>query len=94
MSGATTNPAFPPGSRSSDYGIWSREAGPHTYRALSKAFLYTDTAMFRAGSQVIEQAIEVTDAEHFKSDAVTRFYDTNGNLYRSVCASASAVRFH
>ena len=38
LSGTTSSPAFEPGQRTSDYGIWSKTNG-NTYKAVSEAFI-------------------------------------------------------
>src|SRR3954469_17731250 len=48
MSGTTTNPAFAPGQRTSDYGVWSY-SGDHTYSATSEAFLLFSAGPFPKG---------------------------------------------
>jgi hypothetical protein len=101
LSGTTVNAAFAPGQRTSDYGVWSREPGAHRYSAVSRALIAFSTPAsagpppqpgVQAGSQIIRQEITQTDDDHFSSDAVTIFYDTAGQKYREMCASATAVR--
>lgn len=99
MTGTTTNPVFAVGQRGPDHGVWSRAGGRH-YQASSAAFLLFTSAPnppanpgFQAGYQRLDQAITLTDADHFASDAVTQFYDTAGNKYREGCATATARRF-
>ena len=93
MTGTTTNPSFAIGQRSPDHGIWFRDAAPHTYRASSVALLLFSTAPnfpitpgFEAGSQRLDQIIEVTDRDQFTSDAVTQFFDA------SVTSTGTAAR--
>jgi|RhiMethySRZTD1v2_1073278.scaffolds.fasta_scaffold1607434_2 hypothetical protein len=100
MTGTTTNPVFAAGQRSPDHGVWFRAGAPRAYRASSAAFLLFTTAPnppmnpgFQAGSQRLDQAITLTDADHFTSDAVTQFFDASGHKYREGCASAVARRF-
>ncbi|HWF84611.1 MAG TPA: hypothetical protein VG222_07190 [Vicinamibacterales bacterium] len=99
MTGATTNASFAVGQRSGDHGIWSRNAA-HTYTASSVALLlftsppnFPVSPGFAAGSQRLDQAIELTDDDHFTSDAVTTFFDVNGAEYRDGCATALGRRF-
>jgi hypothetical protein len=99
MTGATTNASFAVGQRSGDHGIWSRNAG-HTYTASSVALLlftsppnFPISPGFATGSQRLDQAIELTDDDHFTSDAVTTFFDVHGVEYRSGCATALGRRF-
>jgi hypothetical protein len=99
MTGATTNASFAVGQRSGDHGIWSRNAA-HTYTASSVALLlftnppnFPVSPGFAAGSQRLDQAIALTDDDHFSSDAVTTFFDVHGVEYRSGCATALGRRF-
>ena len=100
MTGTTTNPVFAAGQRGPDHGVWSRAGGQRAYRASSAAFLLFTTAPnppmnpgFQAGYQRLDQAITLTDADHFSSDAVTQFFDVTGHVYREGCAVAVAYRF-
>jgi hypothetical protein len=99
MTGATTNASFAVGQRSGDHGIWSRSSG-HSYTASSAALVlfasppnFPVSPGFAAGSQRLDQAIELTDADDFTSDATTTFFDVNGVEYRSGCATALGRRF-
>ena len=94
LSGTTRNPAFQPGQRTSDFGVW-RQTGSNTYSADSEAFiLFTSSAppIFQAGTQRIVQSITLS-GDSFDSVAITRFYDTAGNLVSSGCAHAIATRY-
>lgn len=94
LTGTTSNPGFQPGQRTSDFGVW-KKTGSNAYSADSEAFiLFTSSAppVFQAGRQRIIQSITLT-GDSFDSVAVTRFYDTVGNLVNSGCAHASATRY-
>lgn len=94
LTGTTRNPTFQPGQRTSDFGIW-RQTGSNTYSADSEAFLlFTSSAppVFQAGTQRIIQSITLS-GDSFDSVAITRFYDTAGNLITSGCAHAVARRY-
>jgi hypothetical protein len=94
LSGTTRNPAFQPGQRTSDFGVW-RQTGSNAYLADSEAFiLFTSSAppIFQAGTQRIVQSITLS-GDSFDSVALTRFYDTAGNLVTSGCAHAIATRY-
>ena len=100
MTGTTTNPAFAIGQRSPDHGVWFRSRAAHGYSASSVSLLLFETAPnfpatpgFHAGSQRLSQAIDVTDPDHFTSDAVSEFFDVGGNKYREGCAIAVGQRF-
>ena len=99
MTGTTSNGAFAIGQRSPDHGVWERTGAAHTYRASSVALLLFTSAPnfpltpgFQAGAQTLDQAITVTDADHFTSNAVTEFYDVGGVKYRTGCATALGRR--
>jgi hypothetical protein len=94
LTGTTRNPAFQPGQRTPDFGIWSK-TGSNTYAADSEAFiLFTNSTppIFQSGTQRISQTITL-NGNSFESVAITRFYDTAGNLLISGCAHALATRF-
>src|SRR3954453_15542354 len=97
LTGTPSNPAFMPGQRTSDYGIWNR-VGAHTYTAVSEAFvLFTTVANppvpgLPKGKQRVSQAITV-HGDQFTSLATTEFFDVNNNLVFSACAKATGQRF-
>jgi hypothetical protein len=100
MTGTTTNPAFAIGQRSPDHGVWFRKRAAHTYRASSVALLLFGTELnlpatpgFQAGSHRLSQVIDVTDPDHFTSDAVSEFFDVSGRKYKEGCATAVGQRF-
>ena len=100
MTGTTANPAFAIGQRSPDHGVWFWNRAAHTYRASSVALLWFGTAPnfpatpgFQAGSHRLTQAVDVTDPDHFTSEAVSEFFDVAGNKYREGCATAVGQRF-
>ena len=100
MAGTTTNPAFAIGQRSSDHGVWCRSRAAHTLQGLERGTtLVRDgaelpaTPGFQAGSHRLSQAIDVTDPDHFSSDAVSEFFDVGGLNYREGCATAVGQRF-
>lgn len=94
LTGTTRNPAFQPGQRSSDFGVW-QQTGSNTYSADSEAFLLFNSSappLFQAGTQKIIQSITL-NGNSFESVAITRFYDTAGNIVSSGCAHAVATRY-
>ena len=48
---------------------------------------------FQAGSHRLSQDIDVTDPDHFTSDAVSEFFDVGGNSTGEGCATAVGQRF-
>jgi hypothetical protein len=96
LSGTTANPVFRPGQRTSDYGVW-RKTGDHTYRAVSEAFILFDSPAappappLARGVQRITQAIDVA-GDTFDSRAAVRFFDVNGQVLGTLCASATGER--
>lgn len=100
MTGTTTNPGFAVGQRSTDHGVWARQRGSHQFTASSVALILFTTAPnfpttpgFQAGSQRLDQKIDLTDADHFTSEAITTFVNTSGQQYRQGCAKALGERF-
>jgi hypothetical protein len=98
MSGTTSAPAFAPGQRTGDFGVWSY-GGRRTFSAVSEAFLLADSTStppgLKRGLQRIAQTITSPedDPDTFSSVAKVEFFDTNGRLLRSGCATAAGQRF-
>ncbi len=91
LSGTTQNPAFAPGQRTSDYGIWKR-TGRHTFTAASEAYILFPAGPFVRGTQRISQNISVQD-NAFVSVANVEFFDVTNTTVLSACAVATATRF-
>jgi len=94
MSGTTSNPAFAPGQRTSDYGVWSYQ-GNQTYSAASEAYILINSAPpapFVRGSQRIVQQISV-NGDTFTSVATVQFFDSGHTQYIAGCAVATGTRF-
>jgi hypothetical protein len=91
LSGTTLNPAFAPGQRSSDYGVWDYR-GNQTYSAASEAYIFFAGGPFARGTQRIAQTITVS-GDTFTSNATVEFFDVNHNLVLGACAVATAARF-
>ncbi|HEY5281985.1 MAG TPA: hypothetical protein VIM14_04275, partial [Polyangia bacterium] len=91
LTGTTANPAFAPGQRSSDYGVWNYK-GDGTYLASSDAYILFPAGPFVRGTQRIVQAISVS-GNTFTSAATVTFYDVNGNNVLGACAVAQGHRF-
>jgi hypothetical protein len=94
----TTNPSFAAGQRGTGHGVWEYQ-GQHTFAAKSVAFInFTTTPPpppgFMAGTQTITQMIEFNNGpDQWTANAQVQFADTTGTVYRSACATATAVRF-
>lgn len=100
MTGTSGSPVFAAGQRSPDHGTWSQAGGAHEYTVSSIALIVFATSPnppvspgFEAGSQTLSQSLQLTDADHFTSDAVIRFFRTDGIQYRQGCATATGERF-
>ncbi len=95
--GTTSNSAFQPGQRTSDYGSWSHVSG-NTYKAASEAYILFSSAPnppapgFSQGSQRITQSITL-NGDQFTSVATVQFLDPAGNVIRAGCATATGQRF-
>jgi hypothetical protein len=98
MSGTTSAPIFEPGQRTGDFGVWSY-SGRRTFSAVTEAFLLADSAStppgFKRGLQRIGQTITIPkdDPNTFDSVANVEFFDMNGQLLISGCATAAGQRF-
>ena len=94
MTGTTSNPAFQPGQRSPDYGVWKR-TGWDTYSALSEALVTFSGGPFVAGSQILTHQITITDGGTGFTDAAgVQFFDTAGapQTPPPACAVATGQR--
>jgi hypothetical protein len=100
MTGTTSSPAFKPGQRTSDHGVWRRTGG-HMYETSSEAFILFDSPAsppappLTRGWQWIGQEITIDphDPDVLESDARVEFYDMAGNELASGCATAVGHRF-
>ena len=91
MTGATSNPAFLPGQRSGDYGVWSPATG-RSYRATEEAFIIFSAGPFTQGSHVIIHSISLSNGgNEFNDVASIQFYDVNGNPLLPAPGCATAV---
>jgi hypothetical protein len=89
LTGTTT--AFPPALRGPDHGFW-RKTGQRSYLAVTQAFLFNPAGAWTS-TQQITQTIEIGhNPDEFTSSASTAFFDTNGNLTMTVCATAVGTR--
>jgi hypothetical protein len=84
--------SFEPNQRTAAHGLWTHDGG-QSYRLRMIAAILFDTPAFQAGWQVFDSKITLSDADHQTGTAVVRFYDLNGQLYRTVCPTHVAERF-
>jgi hypothetical protein len=91
MTGTTASPAFLPGQRSGDYGVWSPATG-HGYSATEEAFIIFSAGSFTQGWQVISHSITPTSGGNgFNDVASIQFYDVSGNPLLPAPGCATAV---
>jgi len=95
----TTNPSFAAGQRGTGHGVWEY-AGWHSYAVKSVAFINFSTTPpapappLTAGTQTITQTIDFDNGpDKWTATAQIQFADASGTVYRSGCATATAVRF-
>lgn len=86
---ATSNPNFFPAERSPGHGTWS--TGKTASHAATVAFVTLNGAL--QSTQVIRQNIQMGSSNDFSSTATVQFFDPNGNLLKSGCATAAGQRF-
>jgi hypothetical protein len=98
LTGTTANPAFQPGQRSPDHGVWA-PAGGRAFRSVEEAFILFDSPpnppqpAFQKGTQRISQTIELKNEDEFSSNASVTYYDVDGNVLIKGCATAEGQRF-
>jgi len=87
--------AFLPGQRTTGLGVWSHTNGTG-YKAVWEAFILFDSPTtppgFKRGVQRLMWDFEV-DGDQMTIAASSQFFDTNGNLLISTCASGTGTRF-
>ncbi len=89
--------SFQPGQRSVGHGYWVR-TGKGTYHAVFEAFVHfrrtrqQPPAGLSAGSQRLQQDIQMMDADSWESDAEIYFYDTDRRTDRWPSARAAPRR--
>lgn len=84
--------SFAPGQRSIGHGNWAH-AGGLTYSERTVAMIVFGGGIYQAGSQVTTRTITMTDADHYTSSGAAQFYDADGQLYRTGCATSVGERF-
>jgi hypothetical protein len=87
---ATANPNFYPAERSPGHGVWST-TGKRNYSATATAFITLNGSLQK--TQKITQAIQMDSRNSFTSAATVEFFDPNGKLLGSACATAAGQRF-
>jgi hypothetical protein len=92
MTETTDNPLFYPAERSPGHGVWSFR-GRSRYTAATTAFITLNGVLTE--TQKISQIIEMgDDLNRFNTlKATVQFFDPNGKLLVTGCASAAGVRF-
>lgn len=95
---ATAGISFQPGQRGPGLGFWER-TGWRSYRAVFEAFVLFDTPssapppQYKRGVQRFDQGIDIKDANHWSSDALVTFTDSNDTTVPpSGCARVTAER--
>ena len=90
MTETTSNPNFYPAERGPGHGVWNGH--DDGYSAASTALITLNGVL--QSTQVIRQAITVSGgSDSFDSVATVQFFDPNGNLLKSGCATATGTRF-
>ena len=91
--------AFAPDQRSAGHGTWTRD-GQDTVIQRMVALILFDTPPnppvspgFRKGWQTITHTVDLTGPDSLTSAGTARFFDSNGELYRSGCSTAVGERF-
>lgn len=84
--------SFAAGQRSIGHGKWTHEDGL-TFSERTVAMILFDAGIYQGGWQVTTRTITMTDANHYTSAGAAQFYDTNGQLYRTACATSVGERF-
>ena len=90
----TNNPALAVGQRSPAFGSWGF-TGFRKVALMTKAFILfpAPAGPIKQGTQVIQHAITLTDANSFTDAAVLTFFDTSGTATLVACATAVGHRF-
>ena len=83
--------SFAPGQRSDGHGTWAH-AGGLTFRDRATAMILFDGGIYQAGWQVITRTITMTDADHYTSAGTSQFFDLNGQVYLTACATSAGER--
>ena len=106
---STGGTGFLPGQRGIGHGAWTNLGGRTYLQRMLVLINFTtppnlpgtpgfDPALpvgpgFFAGYQIVTHRFTLADADHASSVGTNEFFKTSGELYRSGCSTASAVRF-
>ena len=83
--------SFAPGQRSIGHGEWTHAGGLRFGERTTAMILFTG-GLYQAGWQVTTRTLTMTDANHYAGSGASRFYDLNGQLYRTGCATSVGER--
>jgi hypothetical protein len=80
-----------PALRSTGLGTW-KKAGDHTFTAVTVAFLFSPVGAWTA-TQRIANTLEIgSDPDELTGTTAVEFFDTNGNLIMTACATVVGRR--
>jgi hypothetical protein len=79
-----------PALRSTGLGTWEK-AGDHTFTAVTAAFLFSPAGVWTA-TQRIANTFEIGDQDEVTGTTDVQFFDTNGNLISTACATVLGRR--
>lgn len=80
-----------PGLRTTGLGTWEK-AGGHEFRAVTMVFLFSPAGAW-AATQRLANTFEIgNDPDELTGTTEANFFDTNGNLTATVCASVLGRR--
>ena len=83
--------AFAPGQRSIGHGNWVH-GGARTFDERTVAMILFAGGMYQAGWQLTTRTVTLTDANHYTGSGSSQFFDLNGQLYFTGCATSVGVR--
>ena len=91
VSGSAKSPVTGPFD-TAEHGLWKREPGKHNYSFREVSYRYDGNGAF-AGSLVLTDNVELTDANSFVYNATIQLADANGNPIWTHCGRGTATRF-
>ena len=83
--------SFAPGQRSDGHGTWTH-AGGLMFRERTVAMILFNGGIYQAGWQVITRTVTMTDADHYTGSGTSQFFDVNGQIYFTACATSAGER--